>query len=121
MFQKFYKNNLDKYIFENITFRFITTISYFVDCVFSLVLSTRINAQKVVFMPPKVITQEMWVTGSEVSKSYLEEMGQFVAFNLLNITKHNAKAISTTLCLLLKLNITIRSKASYCSNRIYHQ
>ena len=92
MFQKFYKNSLDKYIFENITFRFITTILILLIVYLVWVLSTRINAQKVVFMPPKVITQEMWVTGSEVSKSYLEEMGQFVAFNLLNITKHNANS-----------------------------
>ena len=92
MFQKFYKNNLDKYIFENITFRFITTILILLIVYLVWVLSTRINAQKVVFMQPKVITQEMWVTGSEVSKSYLEEMGQFVAFNLLNITKHNANS-----------------------------
>ena len=55
------------------------------------ILSTRINEQKIVFMPPKVITQEMWVKGNEVSKSYLQDMGQFIASNLLNITKDNAK------------------------------
>lgn len=91
MLEKFYKNKLDRYIFENITFR-ITTIALLMIIIYLVwILSTRINEQKIVFMPPKVITQEMWVKGNEVSKSYLQDMGQFIASNLLNITKDNAK------------------------------
>ena len=91
MLEKFYKNKLDRYIFENITFRIITIALLMIIIYLVWILSTRINEQKIVFMPPKVITQEMWVKGNEVSKSYLQEMGQFIASNLLNITKDNAK------------------------------
>lgn len=91
MLEKFYKNKLDRYIFENITFRIITIALLMIIIYLVWILSTRINEQKIVFMPPKVITQEMWVKGNEVSKSYLQDMGQFIASNLLNITKDNAK------------------------------
>lgn len=91
MLEKFYKNKLDRYIFENITFRIITVALLMIIIYLVWILSTRINEQKIVFMPPKVITQEMWVKGNEVSKSYLQDMGQFIASNLLNITKDNAK------------------------------
>lgn len=91
MLEKFYKNKLDRYIFENITFRIITIALLMIIIYLVWILSTRINEQKIVFMPPKVITQEMWVKGNEVSKSYLQDMGQFIALNLLNITKDNAK------------------------------
>ena len=87
MLEKFYKNKLDRYIFENITFRIITIALLMIIIYLVWILSTRINEQKIVFMPPKVITQEMWVKGNEVSKSYLQDMGQFIASNLLNITK----------------------------------
>ena len=91
MLEKFYKNKLDRYIFENITFRIITIALLMIIIYLVWILSTRINEQKIVFMPPKEITQEMWVKGNEVSKSYLQDMGQFIASNLLNITKDNAK------------------------------
>ena len=91
MLEKFYKNKLDRYIFENITFRIITIALLMIIIYLVWILSTRINEQEIVFMPPKVITQEMWVKGNEVSKSYLQDMGQFIASNLLNITKDNAK------------------------------
>ena len=91
MLEKFYKNKLHRYIFENITFRIITIALLMIIIYLVWILSTRINEQKIVFMPPKVITQEMWVKGNEVSKSYLQDMGQFIASNLLNITKDNAK------------------------------
>ena len=91
MLEKFYKNKLDRYIFENITFRIITIALLMIIIYLVWILSARINEQKIVFMPPKVITQEMWVKGNEVSKSYLQDMGQVIASNLLNITKDNAK------------------------------
>ncbi|EAI8358523.1 conjugal transfer protein TraE, partial [Campylobacter coli] len=81
----------DKYIFENITFRIVTLILSFVILVLIWVILARTDSQKVVFMPPKIVNQEFWIAGNQVSKGYLHEMGQFISFNLLNITKENAR------------------------------
>ncbi|EHH2108779.1 conjugal transfer protein TraE [Campylobacter coli] len=86
-----YKNQMDRYIFENITFRIVTLILSFIILILVWVIITRTDSQKVVFMPPKVINQEFWIAGNQVSKGYLHEMGQFISFNLLNITKENAR------------------------------
>ncbi|OWT30085.1 conjugal transfer protein TraE [Campylobacter coli JL-CDD-LMH] len=82
---------MDKYIFENITFRIVTLILSFVILVLIWVILARTDSQKVVFMPPKIVNQEFWIAGNQVSKGYLHEMGQFISFNLLNITKENAR------------------------------
>lgn len=86
-----YRNQMDKYIFENITFRIVTLILSFVILVLIWVILARTDSQKVVFMPPKIVNQEFWIAGNQVSKGYLHEMGQFISFNLLNITKENAR------------------------------
>ncbi|HEF6495746.1 TPA: conjugal transfer protein TraE [Campylobacter jejuni] len=86
-----YKNQMDKYIFENITFRIVTLILSFLILVLIWVILARTDSQKVVFMPPKIVNQEFWIAGNQVSKGYLHEMGQFISFNLLNITKENAR------------------------------
>ncbi|EGP7935182.1 conjugal transfer protein TraE [Campylobacter jejuni] len=86
-----YKNQMDKYIFENITFRIVTLILSFVILVLIWVILARTDSQKVVFMPPKIVNQEFWIAGNQVSKGYLHEMGQFISFNLLNIAKENAR------------------------------
>ncbi|EOG0505346.1 type IV conjugative transfer system protein TraE [Campylobacter jejuni] len=86
-----YKNQMDKYIFENITFRIVTLLLSFVILVLIWVILARTDSQKVVFMPPKIVNQEFWIAGNQVSKGYLHEMGQFISFNLLNITKENAR------------------------------
>lgn len=82
---------MDKYIYENWTFRIVTIILLGVIIFQSYLISSRMDNQKVVFMPPKIINQEFWVTGNEVSKSYLNEMAQFTVFNLMNVTKETAK------------------------------
>lgn len=86
-----YKNKMDRYIFENITFRVTTIVLSFVVLLLVWIIIARTASERVVFMPPKVINQEFWIAGDEVSKGYLHEMGQFVSFNLMNITKNNAK------------------------------
>lgn len=86
-----FKFKLDKYIYENWTFRLITFFLLGVIIFQSYLISSRMDNQKVVFMPPKVVNQEFWVAGNEVSKSYLNEMALFVIFNLMNVTKENAK------------------------------
>lgn len=85
-----YKNKMDKYLYENITFRIISLALSFVVIFLVYVIIVRTDSQKVVFIPPKIVNQEFWIAGNEVSKTYLHEMGQFITFNLLNITKSNA-------------------------------
>ncbi|WP_317362287.1 TraE/TraK family type IV conjugative transfer system protein [Campylobacter helveticus] len=85
-----YKNKMDKYLLENIAFRTVTLILSLLIVFLIWIIVSRTDSQKVVFMPPKIINQEFWIAGNEVSKTYLHEMGQFVSFNLLNITKENA-------------------------------
>lgn len=85
-----YKNKMDKYLYENYTFR-ITTVALCVVIMFLIfIIVSRTDSQRTVFVPPKIVNQEFWIAGNEVSKTYLHEMGQFIAFNLLNITKDNA-------------------------------
>ncbi|EIB9689352.1 conjugal transfer protein TraE, partial [Campylobacter jejuni] len=62
-----YKNQMDKYIFENITFRIVTLILSFVILVLIWVILARTDSQKVVFMPPKIVNQEFWIAGNQVS------------------------------------------------------
>ncbi|MCR6574449.1 type IV conjugative transfer system protein TraE [Campylobacter insulaenigrae] len=85
-----YKNKLDRYVLENITFRTISVILSLVILFLVWVIISRTDSQRVVFMPPKAIAKEFWIAGDEVSKTYIEEISQFIAFNLLNITRENA-------------------------------
>lgn len=84
-----YKNKMDKYLYENITFRTISIALSIVIIFLVYIIVARTDSQKVVFVPPKIVNQEFWIAGNEVSKTYLHEMGQFIAFNLLNVTKSN--------------------------------
>ncbi|AJC92164.1 conjugative transfer system protein TraE [Campylobacter subantarcticus LMG 24377] len=85
-----YKNKLDRYILENTTFRIISVILSLVILFLVWIIANKTDSQRVVFMPPKAIAKEFWVAGNEVSKTYIEEISQFIAFNLLNITRENA-------------------------------
>lgn len=85
-----YKNKQDRYIYENITFRTISLALVVLLAFETWVIIRGVDSERVVFMPPKVITQEFWVSGNEVSRSYLDQMGQFISFNLFNIDKNNA-------------------------------
>jgi len=91
MLMKNFKFKLDKYIYENWTFRIVTLALIAIIGFQTYEISTKINNQRIVFMPPKVITKEFWITGNQVSKSYLEQMGLFIIYNLFNITKDSAK------------------------------
>lgn len=84
-----YRNKMDKYLYENITFRTISIALSIVIIFLVYIIVARTDSQKVVFVPPKIVNQEFWIAGNEVSKTYLHEMGQFIAFNLLNVTKSN--------------------------------
>jgi len=90
-FDKF-KFKLDKYIYENWTFRIVTLILAGVIALEGYLIVEKVNNQRVVILPPK-ITKEFWVSGNRVSKSYLEQMGTYIAYSLLNVTPDNSKMV----------------------------
>jgi len=85
-----YKFKLDKYIYENWTFRIVTIVLLAVIVYQTILLGDKINNQRVVILPPK-ITKPFWVSGNKISKVYLEQMGQFIAFYLFDVDTHTAK------------------------------
>ena len=85
-----YKFKLDKYVYENWTFRIVTLILAGIIVFEGYLISEKVNNQRVVVLPPK-ITKPFWVAGNVVSKSYLEQMGQFVAFYLFDVDSNTAK------------------------------
>ena len=90
MIWKKFKFKLDRYIYENWTFRIVTLVLAGVIVYQGILLSEKVNNQKIVILPPKV-DKEFWVAGNVVSKAYLEQMGQFVAFYLFNVDRNTAK------------------------------
>ncbi|WP_187648658.1 TraE/TraK family type IV conjugative transfer system protein [Nitrosophilus labii] len=117
-YEKF-KFKMDKYIFENWTFRMVTIGLVGIIAYQTYLISTRINNQKVIFMPPKMVTKEFWVTGNQVSKSYLEEVGLFIVYNLLNVTKESAKSNVENILLLVSPNAYYEVKAKLIEQMNY--
>lgn len=118
LFDKF-KFKMDKYIYENWTFRIVTLVLLGIIIFQSYLISGRMNNQKVVFMPPKIINQEFWVTGDQVSKSYLNEMSQFIVFNLMNVTKETAKNNIDNLLTLVSANYYYEVKSNLIEQMNY--
>jgi len=109
-FDKF-KFKLDRYMYENYTFRIVTLIMAGIIVFEGYLISDKVNNQKVVIMPPKTITKEFWVSGNRVSKSYLEQMGMFVVYNLMNIDKHTADYTIEAILPLVKPEFYYKVKA----------
>jgi len=89
LFNKF-KFKLDRYIYENWSFRIITLVLAGIIINQQYMISDRLNNQKTVFVPPMVSMKEFWVTGDQISSSGLEGIGQFIAYNIFNVTKEIA-------------------------------
>ena len=85
-----YKFKLDKYIYENWTFRIITLVLVGVIVYEAWIIGEKAQNQRVIVLPPKV-TKPFWVAGNKISKSYLEQMGQFIAYYLFDISPETAK------------------------------
>jgi len=85
-----YKFKLDKYIFENWTFRIVTLVLAGIIVFEGYLLSEKVNSERVVVLPPK-ISKPFWVAGNKVSASYLQQMGNFIAFYLFDISPDTAK------------------------------
>ena len=91
MLYKKFKLKFDNIINENITSRYIIAILAVIIIVQQYNISNAMTSQKTVFMPPKIIDREFWITGNIVSKAYLENMGEFITFNLFNVSKETVK------------------------------
>jgi conjugal transfer pilus assembly protein TraE len=73
------------------------TITLIVMLVVNLILGAYIlmfaTNSRTVFLPTYNATQEFWVSGREVSSSYLEQIGRYIADVLWNVTPDNAKNV----------------------------
>lgn len=85
-----FKYKLDKYIYENWTFRIVTLVLLGIIVFQQYMMSSKLNSQRTVFVPPTVSMKEFWVMGDQISKEGLEDTGKFVAYNIFNVTKEIA-------------------------------
>jgi conjugal transfer pilus assembly protein TraE len=85
-----FKNLKDNYLKENALLKSVLVIEgvLIVYLIYTVVEKT--DSQRTVFLPPQNTYKEFWISGDTVSKTYLETMGNFIAHNLLNITKDNS-------------------------------
>ena len=90
MFWNKYKFKLDRYIYENWTFRIVTLILTGVIIFEGYLISEKVNSERIVVLPPK-ISKPFWVAGNKISKGYLESMGEFISFYLYDISPDTAK------------------------------
>ena len=97
----FHKNKYDKFAVENMTSRF--AIAFLIGLVIwqQIVISDRITGQRTVFMPPKIVAKSFWVSGDKLSYGYLENVAQFIIFNLFNVTPDNARDSSSNVLALV--------------------
>jgi len=107
MLWKKYKFKLDKYVYENWTFRIVTIVLAGIIVFEGYLLSEKVNSERVVVLPPKV-SKPFWVASNIVSKSYLEQMGQFIAFYLFNVDSDTAK-------------ISVENILTYVEPEFYHK
>ena len=106
-----YKFKLDKYMYENWTFMIVTLIMAGVIVFEGYLISDKVNNQKIVFMPPKMVTKEFWIAGNVVSKTYLEQMGFFISSTLLNIDSQTSKYTIQNILPLVEPNFYYKVKS----------
>ncbi|MBP9566240.1 MAG: conjugal transfer protein TraE [Sulfurospirillum sp.] len=78
-------NKLDKVAFENKAFRMVSLLMALTILLMGYFLVLRVENQKIIVMPPFVTLKEFWVSGENVSDSYLEMVADGIAYNVLNI------------------------------------
>lgn len=91
-FNKFV-NIKDGFIKENMLLKTVIGIEAILIVVLTYTVISKTDSQKTVFLPPQNTYKEFWVSGDQVSQSYLETVGTFIAYNLLNVTKDNANQL----------------------------
>jgi conjugal transfer pilus assembly protein TraE len=77
------------------------TIALIVMTIVNLILGVYILMfaanSRTVFLPSFNATQEFWVAGKEVSSTYLEQIGRYIADVLWNVTPDNAKNVKSAI------------------------
>lgn len=99
---KTYKNLKDSYIKDNFLLKSIIIIEALLISYLVFIVIEKTDSQKTVFLPPQSTYKEFWVSGDTVSKSYLETIGAFISYNLLNVNRDNADRLISNLLPLVK-------------------
>ena len=99
---KKYRNFKDNLLKDNLLLKFIIIVEALLIAYLSFTIVSRTKTEKTVFLPPQVTYKEFWVSGNQVSKSYLDNMGAFISYNLLNITEKNANKLVANIMPLVK-------------------
>ena len=100
---------LDKLIAENRVLKFAILAMGVTNVVLGgLYLEAR-GDQRVVVVPPEV-RKEFWVAGSEVSRSYLEQVFYYVSFSLLNVSPETVDESLTRVYVFLTTDPSILEK-----------
>lgn len=86
-----HKNEKDTTIKQNLLLKTILIAQSLLIAILVMTVVYKTNSQRTVFIPPQTTYKEFWVSGDVVSKSYLEMIGNFVAQNLLSVTRDNAE------------------------------
>jgi len=79
-------NKNDKAIFENKIFKTIAISLALSNILLAYFLVSKVEEQRVVVMPPFLTLKEFWVSGNNVSDTYLEMVADGVAYNVLNLS-----------------------------------
>lgn len=99
---KKYKNLKDSYIKDNFLLKSIIIIEALLISYLVFIVIEKTDSQKTVFLPPQSTYKEFWISGDTVSKSYLETIGAFISYNLLNVNRDNADRLISNLLPLVK-------------------
>ncbi len=94
---KRFQNLKDNILKDNILLKFIVVVEALLIIFLVYVVVERTDSQKTVFMPPQTTYKEFWISGNQVSKSYLENIASFIAYNLLNVTSGNSNILLSNL------------------------
>ena len=90
MTRKFFKNEHDRLVAKEIANKAVSIILAGALAVSSFTIYKLYTDQKIVILPTN-ITKEFWVTSRNLSETYLNQMGQYIATSLLNVSPNSAK------------------------------
>ena len=90
MMRKYFKNNYDRLVAKEIANKIVSIVLATALVVCSVVIYKLQSEQKVIIVPTNT-TKEFWATNSNLSETYLKQMGQYVSTALLNVSPNNAK------------------------------
>lgn len=90
MLLKNYRNKTDRFLEENALLKVIILIMLITNICLAYFLISSADTKKIVFLPPKVISKEFEATTNTLSKTYLEEVGNYISLNLFSVSQELA-------------------------------